>query len=852
MTGSGAAEKEADIGKLLVTGIADIFLKDANLQQQLPLTKHKQDKKKSSNRKTGSAASKSETWSCSKTCRKASRPENVPSTSALKQQKIEFASRYLRDPFAESDTDLSLYVSTIQCITENRDIPFKALAWEVGTSEIETVCILRKARREKRRHAEYFHEALDLWSCVDAPIAAAAGVSFGKAQRLLRKAKQLDQEPASSKNPSKLASEGGCTSEENSARPDEDEYFKSRYWPFNVEPDFPHLLEYEDPIRIDAMHFANLSERFMVREVQTKRTGTDPKTQKVWMQKPAKSEETVNTTPNGIQTYFSPIHDEEESVDPTKPRPLQRVTICAPGTLDKPFVAARADAIKNKTAPKKIEWVPADPDTLFNGGDAIFSVYGHVKSILSSPYCDAKMQGELINGCGKMEHTLFDSFTYERGTDHEKIRMSRVRPLRIMCTGRLPPGFENFRNFFEAGGTLGHESDFMAAKGGFLSTEAYMMDFRFGDNPPPGIRAVRKESANAKGQLTRHWKFVRDNASKAEIRKAFQGMDQGGDLVPNPGDLVRADMDERASMVSSDSDDSDTEDMTHQQHHSGEMNNEQRAKIALAADHQGVSAPYTRYDAYMKAEAAERRGLQKRLARDEKRKNRNTPATIAIGPKGEAVTLPEGVTRMKNFVKVNTNTPENVDKPFTQLFDEYTRDAKAGGAGGAGDDSSDFRDFADEHIEVTYSLPPEADASLADFGFEQFFWRCIEDGRTDMTTEEAACGLLLQMNEEESRRLLNVEKGGGGKGVELRTTVRGSHYVLHGPGGSATVVRDHKGNVQKTGNEIMKTLKRIAFVAGGGKLDSPSDGAVAVAGGLASLQNKNFAQMLADGNAYSG
>eukprot|EP00392_Amoebophrya_sp_AT5.2_P008349 g8370.t1 len=1069
--------------------------------------------------------------------------QRKPSTDlALKQQKVEFASRYLRDPFAESVVDLSLYISALQCITENRDIPLKALAWEVGVSEVQAVCILRKARREKRRHAEYFHEALDLWGCVDAEvtvrlkkfkadshasldegavgtllgraveawtggraagtssgatsdvstskvlskskkandssrksvvrcvvdfgrtiitnnaakstserpgadvdtsrvlylderqlelteeskkklrpelptpaspagaaqrseeqavlgtiedvdpdfslflrvwragpelnlkqIAAAAGVSFGKAQRLLRKAKQLDEESqkphgsssssimsktkTKTKNaPDDDATEEGC----------EDEHLKKQYWPFHVEPDLPKLIEYEEPLRVDAMHFANLSERFRVHEVRTKRTGTDPRKQKVWMEKATKSAETVCTTPNGIQTYFTPIGD-EGSADNAEDDDLghagattsqmnkkpSKTIVLAPGNLEKPVVAGASLKKSSKGSPNRIEWVPAD--SMSSKSIDVYMLFGHPKTLLESPLTRAKGDVEkLFNACAKMEHTIFDSFMHDRLTDTKNIRMSLVRPVRIMSTGRLPPGFENFRNFFEAGGKANYTVE-------------------------------RKQGVNAQGQSVTNWVFVRKDCVSEEEKQnliASGVMDALAAATPNPGDFASVNLDRDAlaewtSTVLTSIRDEEKECTTTTTSTSQSSNMLKATSIPLAADHDGISAPYTRYDAYQETEAATQRGLQERLAREEKRRNENRPAKIEIGPDGEAVTLPAGVT---SFFKANLDEDGRVPKG-----------TKAAGAG----DACNYRDFAEEHIEVSYSLPPEAGASAADFAFERFFWRCIEDDRVDLTSGEAACSLLLEMGADENggsaacssqdvldelslcaesgeltdedaalvipwirdpsileeqkqraeeirrmwnrscataagaeavsvvsdvnpkkasskksgpqfqpdsriagtdegalvgvedkmkKRLLQLHEGHEDgffdvneeppaarvvakflkKRMKFRHTMRGINELrrqgllnvdktdTRGNNASVKLRATVRGNVQKTGTEIMKTLKRIAYVAGGGssRVDSPASG---VAGGavegLTPLSGEKLAQMLTDGDA---
>ena len=48
---------------------------------------------------------------------------------------------------------------------------------------------------------------------------------------------------------------------------------------------------------------------------------------------------------------------------------------------------------------------------------------------------------------------------------------------------------------------------------------------------------------------------------------------------------------------------------------------------------------------------------------------------------------------------------------------------------------------------------------------------------------------------------------------DLRVSTKGSHNVIHGPGGCATIVRQHKGSKPPSRKMFIKTLQRVATIS---------------------------------------
>ncbi|CAD7922423.1 unnamed protein product [Amoebophrya sp. A120] len=88
----------------------------------------------------------------------------------------------------------------------------------------------------------------------------------------------------------------------------------------------------------------------------------------------------------------------------------------------------------------------------------------------------------------------------------------------------------------------------------------------------------------------------------------------------------------------------------------------------------------------------------------------------------------------------------------------------------------------------------------------------------------AVVGVLAQkrMRWRQTKRGLNLLCKAGLVGIDadpetgvkkLRLNTRGSHQVLHGPGGSATMVRDHRGTAPLTGKQFVQTMERVVEVS---------------------------------------
>ncbi|CAD7922425.1 unnamed protein product [Amoebophrya sp. A120] len=97
----------------------------------------------------------------------------------------------------------------------------------------------------------------------------------------------------------------------------------------------------------------------------------------------------------------------------------------------------------------------------------------------------------------------------------------------------------------------------------------------------------------------------------------------------------------------------------------------------------------------------------------------------------------------------------------------------------------------------------------------------IEDDRLERV--RAVLNVLAQkrMKWRQTKRGLHLLRRVGVIGIDtdpesgvkqLRLNTRGSHQILHGPGGAATLVRDHKGSAPLTGRQFVESMKKVAEI----------------------------------------
>eukprot|EP00392_Amoebophrya_sp_AT5.2_P008816 g8844.t1 len=726
------------IGKLL-SGIADSPLGDVQRRRR---PENPDNKTKPRTSKAGSSTSK----------KKVAQIQKPPSAIALKQQKVAFASRYLRDAFADNIMDFGLYMTTIQCITENRDIPFEALVWEVGTSEIETVCMLRKARREKHRHAEYFHAALDLWECVDSPISvrlknklmlkrtANAGtcVDQGAVGTLLGRAVDAGIGGGAGGNAVLSPSSQDSSKRKNSDRAkakqaptygeEEEAVLKDNYWPHNVAKDGPKFIEYEDPLRIDAMHFANLSERFAVRE-----------------------------------TCFQPVEesDDEEvaaTANKKKEKPRTAIVFSGIGGNDKaPQTASDFQAVEAGYLSTEA-WIREKM----------------IKEAVGLPGRFTVKQTDVVDGNGEVvtNWVICNEDAWEQGEQKLGVAVKKFTKLNFDDPRNAGKSLEELEQQYEedakrklAGSGTGEDAGFRK-----FADEHIELSYSL----PPEAAA----SVSDFGFEQMFWRCIEDGRSDLTSDEA------ACILLLEIDDHIHNDNHEVVLSVEDDNID---------KHDSSEEGGRARAGCtlddilnelhsraetgALPTDDAELVLPWIRDPRILDE--------QNRRA-EEIRESWCSSSKTALRRRCSAK-LSERVPRVFN----------NASSAAGGSALPHAQPMEIEGENGKGAGSYHGRSH---HVAACV--------------VEKFLKKRMKFRHT-----------LRGINELRRQGLLDIDTSGTSRNnaLKLHATVRGSHYVLHGPGGSATVVRDHKGNVQKAGSEIMKTLKRIAFVAGGGKMDTPAD-----------------------------
>ncbi|CAD7922419.1 unnamed protein product [Amoebophrya sp. A120] len=93
-------------------------------------------------------------------------------------------------------------------------------------------------------------------------------------------------------------------------------------------------------------------------------------------------------------------------------------------------------------------------------------------------------------------------------------------------------------------------------------------------------------------------------------------------------------------------------------------------------------------------------------------------------------------------------------------------------------------------------------------------WDIVAQKR--VTTRQTKRGLHL-LSKSGLLTVENVESESGmAAKTQLKLNVRGSHHVLHGPGGTATIVRDHKGSTGLSGKQFGKTVERVIAITRAG------------------------------------
>ncbi|CAD7960179.1 unnamed protein product [Amoebophrya sp. A120] len=630
-------------------------------------------------------------------------------------------------------------------------------------------------------------------------LAAETGISVGKAQRLLRKAKEIGTGQEQDKAP------------DNSQKHDKDNTIGGRSncssWPYNVPT--TDLVAYEEIVRVDAMHQAAVNARFVIaepsRSLERKKltakelagakacNASSEETHRTIVKLPAhdKTQEVISTNPHGTQNQL--LTEDIAKKNKGVMMGMEQGVALTKRTLKE---MAR-DKEKTKREAKKSEGVTKSNDPgnvpgrtehleffrVTKESFEVIAVFGPLKELMMCPAFSREEKDRmfpLLNDCARQEHTVFDTFYFSRLATQKHIRMTLKKPLRILCTSRIPDSFANFRRYLEAGGTFERESDIAAAEGGFLTAEAYWIS-----KAPQGYDVRQMTSVNAKGQTVTNWTFVRNDAAALAQLRAL-GSD-GQKMVmeamrantPNGGDFMQANIDigewrnKFAQAKQGLQEVESATDMSRSVPFEQDSGILQQVQAELAISDEVKATAEQKSDGRdtvrarrLRAEKLDEKEAELRDADEKRRKGKEAVAyDIKLNDDGTSFMVPQGVS-MAN-VKLDkiddrdfdsetssSDSPEKTEKRREAFRNKFSNKSKQVHDAAA----PHFRDFRDEKIEISYSLPEGAQTSPTDFWLEQCFWKCIEDQKDDLSQTDLATGLLLATSLDEETGTVSDER----------------------------------------------------------------------------------------------